>query len=306
MLKGFSDERGESLMAVNITTNLVIQLIINGLLTGAFYALVALGLTIIWGVTRIINIAHGEFVMLGAFITYFISLGYGLDPYLSAFIAAILMAIIGMGIQYTLYNRVRDQPELITLIITFGVSITLIALMIIFFTADFRTLNNVYRDTPIIIGPIVFSAADLLAAIFSLILIFGISFFLNNTYVGRAILAVAQDREAALLMGIDEEKIYVITMGISAFSAGFAGGILATLYTFTPYDGGIYMGLSFAITILGGLGSIPGALIGAIIVGLVRAGTTLIKSGLEPAIGFIIMIIVLILRPRGLFGRVSE
>ena len=289
-----------------ITTNLILQLIINGILTGAFFALIALGLTIIWGVTRIINIAHGEFIMLGAFITYFLSSGSGLDPYVSAFVAGIVMAVIGMGIQYFLYNRVRDQPELITLIITFGVSLTLVALMIMFFTADFRSLNNVYRATPIIIGPIVFSLADLLAAVVSIGLIIAISYFLNNTYTGKAILAVAQDREAALLMGIDEEKIYVITMGISAFSAGIAGGILATLYTFTPYDGAIYMGLSFAITILGGLGSIPGALIGAIIVGLVRAGTTVIKAGLEPAIGFVIMVLVLILRPRGLFGRVTE
>ncbi len=289
-----------------ISTTLIIQLIINGILTGTLFALIALGLTIIWGVTRIINIAHGEFVMLGAFITYFLATGSGVDPYLAAFVAGIVMAIIGMGIQYFLYNRIRDQPELITLIITFGVSLTLVALMIMFFTADFRTLNNVYRDTPIMIGPIVFSLADLMAAIISILLIFAISFFLNNTYLGKAILAVAQDREAALLMGIDEEKIYVLTMGISAFSAGIAGGILATLYTFTPYDGAIYMGLSFAITILGGLGSIPGALVGAIIVGLFRAGTTLIKSGLEPAVGFIIMIIVLVLRPRGLFGRVTE
>ena len=288
------------------SATLFLQLIVNGLLTGLFFALIALGLSIIWGVTRIINIAHGEFVVLGAYITYFMFYGYHLNVYVSSFIAGIIVAIIAMGIQYSLYNRVRQEHELITLIITFGVSILLMTLMTIFFTPDFRFLNPRSRYQTVNIGGVSTTLADLFAALVSVILIGVVSAFLYYTDVGRAIRAVAQDREAALLMGVDEEKIYVVTMGISGFTAGVAGGILATLYAFTPYVGSIYLGWSFAITILGGLGSIPGVLLAGLIVGIARALTILVKSDLAPAVAFIIMIIAMIIRPRGLFGRVAE
>jgi branched-chain amino acid transport system permease protein len=304
------------------TFSITLQLIITGFSIGAIFALIALGLSLIWGTSRIINIAHGEFIVIGAFITLFLHnsgleesipiLGPLLGPFIFFPISGLIVGAIGVIIQYILYNRVVGKEPLISLILGFGVSIILAALLVILFTGDFRSMNTPFSSQSFNFGDLSIKTGE----VFAIILSFGIFaftfLFMEKTDTGRAIRAVSQDRDAALLMGVNDTNIFLTAMFLSGFVAGAAGNVVAILYSFTPNSGPTYMGWSFVISVLAGLGTIQGVLIAGIIIGIVRSLTTFVSSelfsvsGIEQAIGFILMILVILIRPLGLFGRRSE
>ncbi len=289
-----------------MSVSLILQLIISGILIGAIYAMISLGLSLIWGVSRIINVAHGEFIIIGAYVTYLFSKSTGADPFWFVPVSGIVVGIVGVIIQLTLFNKIIGKEELISLILSFGISIFLGGLMLILFTADPRFLTTKYTSEAFHLGnDLIIKKGDFWGLIISAIVFTGTYLYMDKTDTGKAIQAVAQDKDAALLMGIDEKRIYIIAMFISAFIAGISGGLVGILYTFTPFSGGSFLGWSFAITVLAGLGTIHGVLVAGIIIGLARALTTSFATGMQASVGFIIMIIVMLFRPKGLFGKVE-
>lgn len=304
-----------------VTINLLIQQIVNGVFFGLIFGMIALGLSIIWGVSRIINVAHGEFIIVGAYITIVFYNVFNVNPskfdlysmvmmFIIIILSGLVVAFVGVLIQYFLYARIKGDISLNSLIISFGIAVLLTALLVLFFTGDFKApvggSNALSLKSIKIGGFLLVKYGYLFAGLIAIIVFLGAYLFLEKTDVGRAIRAVAQDSEVAPLMGIDNKKIYLLAMLLSAFIAGVAGSVAATLYTTTPFMGNSYLGWSFAITVLAGLGNIQGILISGILIGIARALTSSFYPGLESSVGFFIMIIVILFRPRGLFGKVTE
>ena len=310
------------------SVSLFISLILQGIAIGAIMALWTLGLSIIWGTSRIINIAHGEFILIGAYVTFIchnifvqscsnsclpssLSWVYTIEPFLYFPIAGLVVGLIGSVIQYLLYNKVVGKEPIISLILGFGVSIILAGLLVVFFTANTRFITTPAVLNSISLFGYSIQTGQAIAAVLALVIFIATYLYMEKTDNGRAIRAVSQDRDAALLMGVNDTKIFFIAMFISGFVAGAAGNVVAAIYTFTPSDGGLYLGWSFVITVLAGLGTIQGVFIAGLIIGIVRSMTTFTSpyfgiTGIEPAVGFIVMIVVIIIRPLGLFGRRSE
>lgn len=303
---------------------------ISGFALGGIMAFYALGLSIIWGTSRIINIAHGEFILIGAYITYFLhasfvsacnnscfpasfSFMYSIEPFLYFPIAGIIVGLIGMFVQYFLYNKIVGQEEIVSLILGFGVSIILYGMLIVFFTGNNKFLSTPASTTSIGIFGYTVVTGQAIAVVLSFAIFIFTYFYMEKTDTGRAIRAISQDKEAALLMGVNDTKIFMIAMFISSFIAGASGTIIGALYSFSPDSANYYLGNSFVISVLAGLGTIQGVFIAGLIIGIVYSLTTFITaqyttniSGIEPAVAFFIMIIVIIVRPLGLFGRRSE
>ena len=308
------------------TINLLITLIVQGVAIGAVMALYTLGLAIIWGTSRIINIAHGEFLLIGAYVTFichkFLMSACNqaclpgwfnpIEPFIFFPIAGLVVGLVGVFFQLTLYNKVVGKEPIISLILGFGVSIILSGLLVIIFTGNIDFISTDASNTSITFLGISLKTGYFIAIFLSLSVFIITYLYMEKTDTGRAIRAVSQDKEAALLMGVNDTKIFTIAMFISGFVAGAAGNVIAVLYSFQPSDGPIYLGWSFVITVLAGLGTIQGVFIAGMIIGIVRTMTTFIGtqyfniSGIEPAVGFLIMIIVIMIRPLGLFGRRSE
>ncbi|MEM3833457.1 MAG: branched-chain amino acid ABC transporter permease [Thermoprotei archaeon] len=279
-----------------------LQTLVNGLLQGAIYGLVALGLTLIWGVMRVINLAHGEFIILGAYTAFWMFTLYNLQPLASLLIGIPLGFVIGMTIYIGLVKRVVNGPELSSLLVFFGLSMIIQNLMLTYWTADVRGLPILYSS--INIGSITLVGDRLIASSVAGILSVFLLVLLKYTYFGRAIRAVVQDTDAAMLMGVNVNYIYAMSMSIGIILT-FLGGILIALTTpFTPYQSGIYTLYSFLVVVLGGLGNPLGSLFGGILIGIIESYTaTYWSSGLSPAVAFVLLILILIVKPEGIFSR---
>ncbi|MEJ2698846.1 MAG: branched-chain amino acid ABC transporter permease [Desulfuromonadales bacterium] len=279
------------------------QVIINGLLKGGLYALMAMGMSLIWGVMNIINIAHGAFIMLGAYTTYWIFVGLGLDPFVSLPLSMAVIFLLGWLLQKYLINFVVQADIFITLLLTFGIELLIANLALLFWTADVRKVDVSYGaanfpffGTTI---PVVRLAAFVLALVISAILFY----IMNRSRLGRAIRATSQELEAAKLAGVKVSNIYAITFGIGTALAAAAGTLWAILFPISPTMGGILTLKSFVVTIIGGLGTMLGPLIGGLILGVVEAlGTNWFGSTYENLISFSIFLVVLIFMPRGILG----
>ena len=280
-----------------------VQSVVSGVLTGSLYAMIAVGLTIVFGVMRIINLAHGEMVMLGMFGAYWSYTLLGLDPFLSIVIWAPVMFAAGMAIQRFLLRDVIPKGELNTLLYTAGLSLLIANLALFFWTGDYRTLNLSYAVMPArpfgIAVPIPLAIAFVTAIAIST----GLYFLLTRSDVGRAIRATAQNPESAALMGVNVQHIDMITFGLGTSLAAAAGVLLVpSLYLF-PTVGEILIVKCFVIVVLGGLGSVPGAIAGGILLGLVESlGAVYVSVAYKDTIGFVLFLLVLLFRPAGLFG----
>jgi branched-chain amino acid transport system permease protein len=277
------------------------QVIINGLLKGGLYALMAMGMSLIWGVMNIINIAHGSFIMLGAYITYWLFVGMGLDPFVSLPVSMGMIFLLGWLIQKYLINLVVQADIFITLLLTFGVELLINNLALLFWTADVRKVQVGYGAANFtILGttiPDVRLAAFILALIISAILFY----LMNRSRLGRAIRATSQELEAAKLAGVKVGNIYANTFAIGTSLAAAAGTLWAILFPISPTMGGILTLKSFVVTIIGGLGTMLGPLVGGLILGVVEAmGTNWFGSTYENLIGFIIFLVVIIFMPMGI------
>ena len=288
-------------MNVAITPAMVGQVVISGILAGALYAMVALGLALIYGVMRVINIAHGPLLMLGAYTTFFLYSALGLNPYLSIPLTMAVLFLVGVGLQRTLVFRVVDAPELSSLLLTFGVSIALVNLAQLAFTSDLRAVEYLTGSFPL--GPFAVSKTRLVAFLFAAAVTALAFLFLQRTRLGKAIRATSQHREVAMVCGIDVQRIHLITFGLATALAAAGGALLAVIVAIQPEMGQIWTFKSFLVIVLGGAGNYPGALLGGMLLGLVEQGASLfLTTQLSEVVAYLLLVVVLLVRPTGLLG----
>ena len=281
----------------------LIQQLADGLLIGLVYSLVAIGLTMIWGVMNIVNFAHGDFLMLGMFASFWLFTLFGLDPIFSIPICFAGMFLLGMLIYRFVVRRVMKGPLLAQVVVTFGVSIFLSNLAVYFWTPDFRLLPPTILHGTWQIGNIDLSIPKLATAAGSVVASAGVLLFLKKTNTGKAILATEMDRDAALLMGINTERINALSFGIGSALVGVAGAFLSTYYYIYPQVGGLFGLIAFCVVALGGFGSIEGAFIAGILVGLAQTlGGFFFNPSYKYAIVFSIYLITIWIKPKGLLG----
>lgn len=281
---------------------MIAQYIANGLLIGSLYACLAVGFSLIYGVLNIINVMHGSFVVLGAYVTIYCTQMLGLSPIISAMIGCAVMFAFGYLVQRTLINQVVTAPIFISFTLTFGLDLLLNNAMIQAFTATPRSLILDYGS--VVVAGVTLSVARLAAMVLALVLTGLLYWLLRHSQMGRAIIAVRMDHHAARLLGIRVERVYAITFGIGALMAAAAGGAMAVVFPITPLLSGVFLGKAFVICVLGGLGSVPGALVGGLALGLLESfGAIAFGPQWSTTVGFALMIIVLVVRPSGLVGR---
>lgn len=278
-----------------------IQLIINGLGTGAFYASIAVGFSLVWGVLNVINMVHGSLVVLGAFLGFFFWKMTGLNPVFSVPFVAVSTFLIGAALQSVFINKVVSAPVLTTLTLTFGLDLILYNVMTVYFTASIRRVTTSYGN--IDLGSVVVPIDRLYVAIFALLITGVLYLVLRMTSIGRAIVAVRMDKTAAALMGIRVKSVYAITFGIGAMMAGVAGAVSTLIYPVTTGLSGAFLLKAFIVCVIGGLGSIPGALFGGLLLGVIEsfAGYAIGPQN-SLTLALAIMLFVLLVKPTGLMG----
>jgi len=292
-------------MTLVITPVMVGQVIISGLLAGSLYALVALGLGLIFGVMRVLNVAHGPVLMLGAYTTFWLFQWFGLNPYLSLLASMPLLFVVGAALQHVLVRRVTGAPELSSLLLTFGVSIALVNLAQLAFTSDLRSVE--YLTGSFVWGPFAFSKSRVIACGFSIAITVGAFLFLRHTRLGKALRAVSQSREVAQVCGVDVERVHLIAFGIASALAAAGGTLVAVMVAIQPEMGAGYTFKSFLVIVLGGAGNYPGALLGGLLLGLVEQLSSLfLTTQVNEAVAYVLLVLVLLARPTGLLrGRAS-
>jgi branched-chain amino acid transport system permease protein len=281
-----------------------LQILANGLVLGGLYACIAVGFSLVWGVLNVINILHGTFIVLGSYIAFFAYQYFGIHPFLSVGIAGALLYVIGYVTQLGLVNRVIAAPVLITLTLTFGLDLVLNNIMLVSFTADYRKINLVNPLQSIEIGPIFLPGDRVAAMALAVVLTLLLYWLLRDTRIGRAIVAVRMDREAAALMGVNVKRVNAVTFGIGAFMAGAAGALLSIIYPISPLNSSLFLGKAFVVCVLGGLGSVPGALVGGLVLGLVESfGSFWFGPEHAVTLSFTVLLVLLFVRPSGIMGR---
>lgn len=288
-------------MNVLITPAMVGQVIISGLLSGVLYGMVALGLALIFGVMRIINVAHGPLLMLGAYTTFFLYSAFGLNPYLTVPVSMAVLFVVGVLLERTLVFRVVDAPELSSLLLTFGISIALVNAAQLAFTSDLRAVE--FLTGSWIVGPFAFSKSRVIAFVFAAALTAGAFVFLKSTRLGKAIRATSQSREVAMVCGIDVGAIHRLTFGLASALAAAGGALIAVIVAIQPEMGQIWTFKSFLVIVLGGAGNYPGALVGGMLLGLVEQLASLfLTTQLSEVVAYVLLVLVLLVRPTGLLG----
>jgi branched-chain amino acid transport system permease protein len=286
--------------------DLLLQVLVNGILQGGLYAIVALGLALVWGVLNIVNLAHGAFIMLGAYISWYTFHWWGLDPFLGLPLTAVVMFVLGYAIQRGLLNLIVRAPMFNTLLITFGLEVVLTYLAQLVFSADFRTINPVYSGHNTTVFGITIPLVRLAACVVAILLTLVMWYFLLHTRLGRAIRATAQNLSAARLYGVEPRHLYAVTFGLGLALAGAAGGLYGTVSQINPYIGATLTAKSFAIAIIGGLDTPLGVIVGGLILGLIESLTTLyVGPTYADVASFGVLILVLIIRPTGILGRTA-
>ena len=273
---------------------------INGLLLGGIYALLGVGMTMIFGIVKLTNLAHGEFVILGAYGATMLARWIGVDPILTLVITVPLMFIIGVVLQSVLINRVMQRGSEPALLVTFGLSIILQNVMLLLFTADAQRANVPYNINNIKIGGYTISVLTLILFVVCLVTIGLLTLFLRKTYLGRAIRATSDDTAAASLMGVSVKKTYAIALGIAMATAAVAGLAVGMQWTYYPSSGGNYLLIAFGVVVIGGMGSIPGTLVAGLIFGLAQVAG---GANYGILVSYILLIIMLAVRPQGLFSK---
>lgn len=282
---------------------LLLQALFSGLLNGGIYSLVAVGLTLIFGVMRIINFAHGSLMMLGMYVSYWLFVLWGVDPYLSLIASASVLFAVGLVIEIVLVTPVLEAPEHDQLLLTLGISLVIENLALFLWTANPRTVTVAYLAVAPMVGGIMISSPRVIAFVVSLALTAALYLFLKRTDLGKAIRAVSQDREGALTVGIDMRRIYALAFGIGCACVGAAGSLVAPFYAVDPYVGGVFVITAFVVVVLGGMGNFGGALLASLIVGLAESvAAVFIPAAMKQIVMYTIFVVVLLFRPQGLFG----
>lgn len=279
----------------------MITALVDGLLIGVVYGIAAMGLNLIWGVMRVINLAHGAIIALGMFGVYLLFSSLGLNPYLALALVAVIGLLAGILIYMVIIARIIDAPYLSTLLATFSINMIIIGLGTAAFTTTPRDLG--FSVGTHHLGPVTLPGTRLIAAVLTLALTAGLYFFLYRTRPGKYVRAVANNRAAAELMGIPSLRVLALSFGIGTMLAAIAGGLIATFFSFTILSGDIYQQKSFVIGVLGGLGNPLGALVGGLILGVLEGLLPLaMPNTWVPVIEFLLFILILLVKPSGLLG----
>lgn len=287
-----------------MTAEILLQALISGILMGFVYALIAAGLSLIFGLMEIVNFAHGEFMMLAMYSSFWLWSLFGMDPLFSLPITALLLAGVGLATHYGIIRHLLGSSMLAQICATFGLAVFLRAAAQFLWTPDFRTITNPIAEGRISIGGI-FLGQPLLIASLGALLAFGVLYlFISRTEIGLALQATAQDRQAAELMGIRTDRMFALGWAVGSACVGVAGALLTTFYYIFPEVGSLFALLAYVAVALGGFGSIIGALLAGILIGVVESvGGVLIDPGFKYVFIFALYLAVVSFRPKGLFGR---
>jgi branched-chain amino acid transport system permease protein len=280
------------------------QAVVSGLLIGGVYALVALGLTLIFGVMRIINFAHGTLMMLGMYATFFLYTVAGVDPYLSILLVGPAFFLVGVALERGVIEPNLGAPESNQLLLTLGVALFLENAALVVFSPDYRSIRLPWAARSFLVGDAVVNLPRLIAFGCSVALAVGLWLFLKHTDTGKAIRAAAEEREGALLVGIHIRRLSAIAFGIGSAVVAVAGSLVTPVLYVAPDVGDVFNILAFVIVVLGGMGSFVGALLGGLLVGVAESlGAAVLPGSLKQLPIFVLFVLVLLFRPTGLFGR---
>ncbi len=280
-----------------------LQLIVQGILLGGIYGLIAMGLSLIFGVMGVINFAHGQMMVMGMYVSYWIFVLLGLDPYLSLIVAAGAIFVLGYLIQATVVNRILDYPEAMQVLPLVSVGLILENLALLLWGPDHRSPQTALVLKTIWIGNVMIDVSRLIAFALAIIITFLIFTFLRKTNFGKCIRAASDNRTGAILVGIDVNRIYNTSFALGAAMTGAAGTLLLPLMPLSPHIGHDFTLTAFIVVILGGLGNLMGALVGGLILGVAESTATLfLPATLKQVISFSILIIIMLFRPQGVFG----
>jgi branched-chain amino acid transport system permease protein len=283
---------------------LFLQSVLSGVLVGGVYALIGIGLTLIFGVMRVINFAHGELVMLGMYATWILFVKLGWDPYLSILAVAPLLFLWGAVLQTTVVNRVLDALPQNQILLTIGLGLIMSNAVMLAATSDYRLVSTSYSSASFDLGGLSVSHPLLLSFLVTVAVTVALYLFLLRTDTGQAIRATAQDRLAAQLMGIDVRRMSVLAFGLGAALAGVAGALVAPTYYIYPQVGAAFTLKAFVIVVLGGMGSVVGATLAGVLIGVTESlAAVYVASGLKELVVYVLFLVLLLVKPSGLLGK---
>jgi branched-chain amino acid transport system permease protein len=289
-------------------TTLVLQQVVNGVTIGVVYALIAVGLTLVFGILDVINFAHGEFYMIGAFLTHALTVSLGVDYFVALLLTIMGGALVGLVAERLTVRPLKDRHMFTVVLSTLGLSIFLQNGALLTLGPDPREIELAWGSRPLVIGGVVITFLRVAVLVTGATIIVALTWFIRRTIWGMAMRAVATNRAAAALMGISVDRIYALTFAIGAALAGVAGGLLGAMFTIEPSMGEWAVVKAFSVVIMGGMGNVPGAVLGGIILGVTESlGAGFLPGGTsyKDGIGYAILILVLLCRPQGLFGRAA-
>jgi branched-chain amino acid transport system permease protein len=287
-----------------VDLTLVLQGLVSGLLFGGVYSLMAVGLTLIFGVMRVVNFAHGDMMVWGMYLAYFLAARAGVDPYLSFVVCAGALFVLGLVVQRGLVDRIIAAPHEMQILLMLGVALVLENIALVAFGPEPTRVRSPLGDAALWLGPVFVDVARLVTFAVAVALTIAVSLFLYRTDAGRMIRAVADNTYGALVIGADARRVYAVAFGVGAACVGAAGALVSPILPFQPSTGLSLSVTSFNIVIIGGMGSLTGAFIGGLLVSVAESlGAVFLKPSLKELMSFSLLILILLVRPAGLFGR---
>ncbi len=290
-------------------SELILMAVVSGLLMGIIYGLIGIGMNILYGVMRIVNFAHGEFMMLGAYLAFTLNRHWGLSSLQAIVIILPLFFLLGMVLHGLLYSRIQqaEDPEVASFLTFFGVSLVITSIILLIWKADPRSIPLPFERVSIFIGPIFLSTGRLASALICIAAIGVISYFLYRTYTGKAVRAIIEDRNAVSILGIDVHRVSSLVFGLGLAIVAISGCLVTMSFpAITPVLGQSYTNIAFLVIVLGGLGTPLGAVLGGLIYGLAESlSAVFLPVALSPVVAFVILIAMVMVRPQGILGKVS-
>lgn len=288
---------------------LVLMAIVSGVMMGIIYGLIGIGMNILYGVIRVVNFAHGEFMMLGAYIAFTLNRMWGLNSLQSIAVVLPLFFVLGFVLHRLFYERIQksDDPEIASFLAFFGISLVITSVILLIWKADPRGIPFPFTRVSLVLGPIFLPLGRLISAGVCLLVILGISLFLYRTYTGKAVRAIIENRDAVSILGVDVQSVSSMVFGIGLAIVAITGCLVTLSFpAITPVQGQAYTNIAFLVIVLGGLGTPLGALLGGLVYGLAESlSSVFMPVALSPVVAFVILIFMVMVRPQGLLGKVS-
>ncbi|MBC2735888.1 MAG: branched-chain amino acid ABC transporter permease [Desulfobacteraceae bacterium] len=288
---------------------LILMAIVSGVLMGIIYGLIGIGMNILYGVMRIVNFAHGEFMMLGAYLAFTLNRAFGLSSLQAILVVMPVFFILGVMLHALFYNRIQqsEDPEIASFLTFFGVSLVITSLILMIWKADPRSVPLPFEKVSFFLGPVFLSTGRLVSALICVLAVAAISFFLYRTYTGKAVRAIIENRDAVSILGIDVHRVSALVFGIGLAIVAITGCLVTLSFpAITPVLGQTYTNIAFLVIVLGGLGSPLGSMLGGLVYGLAESlSSVFLPLALSPLVAFVILVVMVMIRPQGLLGKVS-